>query len=362
MADWRLAHSLEHLRSQINAARPNRNKSSDGTIGDAAHASRASDHNPWIIDGSMGVVSAMDITHDPAGGVDSYRLAEILRTKKDRRIKYVISNRKIFSSVSQPWVWRSYSGSNPHDKHVHVSVMSSKSLYDAITDWDLGDMFEGTAPPPSDKPAHSVIRRGDQGAEVALAQRLLNIEADGYFGPITEAAVTKFQKRRGLKADGIVGGYTWAELEKQAVEPGPTDNPVQTNIVCTMFGGAADPNKSAYDGHVITDSELGCALPYRFPGARPKVKVTNRANAKSVVVDVVDVGPWNTNDNWWTLPEGRPQAETGRDMRGRKTNLAGIDLTPAADAAIELGGLGKVDFEFVISPGQQSLDEDTTGE
>ena len=120
MADWRLAKSLEKLRAQVNTARPKRSKSSDGSIGDAAHASRSSDHNAWISDGTMSVVSAIDITHDPKGGFDSYRCAEILRTKKDKRIKYVVSNKRIFSATSQPWVWRAYTGSNSHSQHVHI--------------------------------------------------------------------------------------------------------------------------------------------------------------------------------------------------------------------------------------------------
>jgi peptidoglycan hydrolase-like protein with peptidoglycan-binding domain len=294
------------------------------------------------------VVSAIDITHDPKGGCDSYKLAETLRLKKDRRIKYVISNGKIFSSITSPWQWRPYSGSNRHDKHVHCSVQSSKALYDDTDDWNLGDMFDGTAPGPGppDKP---VLRRGDKGPAVVELQKKLDVEADGYFGPNTEAAVTHFQERRKLVADGVVGAYTWAELERP--DPGPINNPKQDNIVCTKFGGGGDPNKSAYAPYdVITDTELSCALPFRFPGTRPQVKVTNRANNKSVICNIRDIGPWNIDDPYWTTGQ-RPQAETGRDEKGRKTNLAGIDITPGADAAIDCGGMCKVDWEFVVTDG-----------
>jgi peptidoglycan hydrolase-like protein with peptidoglycan-binding domain len=212
----------------------------------------------------------------------------------------------------------------------------------------MGDFFAGEAPPPSDQKDRPVLRRGDKGPAVKVLQEYLRVTPDGYFGPNTEAAVTNFQRSRGLIVDGVVGGYTWAELEKQASAPAPINNPKMTNIVATMFGGSADPNKSAYDGHQITDEELGCALPYKFPKERHKVNIINRANNKSILCDIVDVGPWNTTDNYWTLPNGRPQAETGRDLKGRKTNLAGIDLTPAADKAIDLGGMGKVDWEFII--------------
>ena len=209
--------------------------------------------------------------------------------------------------------------------------------------WPVSLRATVPAPGEPDKPT---LRRGDSGAAVKQLQQKLNIEVDGYFGPDTEAAVTHFQKRRGLVADGIVGGYTWDELDRP--DPGPVNNPKQTNIVCTMFGGSGDPNKSAYAPYnTITDTELGVALPYRFPGTRPQVKVTNRANAKSVTCNIVDIGPWNIDDNYWAFPNGRPQAETGRDEKGRVTNLAGIDLTPGAAKAIDLGGLGKVDWEFL---------------
>lgn len=117
-----------------------------------------------------------------------------------------------------------------------------------------------------------------------------------------------------------------------------------TGITATVFGGAADRNVSAYDGHVITDQELGVALPYRFTGTRPKVRVY--AGGKFVECPIVDVGPWNTSDPYWS-GSGRPQAESGRDKTGRVTNRAGIDLTPAAARAIGIAGKGTVDWEFV---------------
>ena len=293
----------------------------------------------------MGVVSAIDITHDPKGGFDSYAFAEWLRTKKDKRIKYVISNKRIFLRISR------LGHGDRTQVPTRMTIMSTyrlhpaRRLYDSTTDWDLAGFFTGEVPAPGE-PDKPTLRRGDSGAAVKQLQQKLNIEADGYFGPDTEAAVTHFQQRRGLEADGIVGWYTWQELERP--DPGPVNNPKQTNIVCTMFGGSGDPNKSAYAPYnTITDTELGVALPYRFPGTRPQVKVTNRANAKSVTCNIVDIGPWNIDDNYWAFPNGRPQAESGRDEKGRVTNLAGIDLTPGAAKAIDLGGLGKVDWEFL---------------
>jgi hypothetical protein len=116
---WRLAASLIQLRSQLDAAYPKRSKKHDGSIGDAAHAARKSDHNP----NARGVVTAIDITHDPENGVDCNELATWLLAGKDRRIKYVIWRKRTFSSDIPPlWQWKPYTGSNPHDLHLHISV------------------------------------------------------------------------------------------------------------------------------------------------------------------------------------------------------------------------------------------------
>jgi hypothetical protein len=116
---WRLAKALEKLRGQVNALAPRRNKASDGTIGDAAHFARTSDHVP----NADGVVTAADLTHDPTNDCDAGAIAESLRFARDHRVKYVIWNRMIFSSLIAPWSWRPYAGANPHTKHVHISVL-----------------------------------------------------------------------------------------------------------------------------------------------------------------------------------------------------------------------------------------------
>lgn len=217
--DWRLARSLEKLRDEINAQFPDRSKASDGSIGNAAHAARSSDHNPWVHDHKgQPIVTAIDVTNDPEHGLDSEKLAEALLASRDPRIKYVISNRKIASGADgpQPWVWRKYGGANAHNHHVHVSVEDSEQRYDSTSPWDLtiGATKDGKTPPSARMP---VIRIGDSGAGVDILQGRLNahgfsLEADGVFGPATDKAVKAFQKASGLDADGVVGPYTWEKL------------------------------------------------------------------------------------------------------------------------------------------------------
>lgn len=123
--------------------------------------------------------------------------------------------------------------------------------------------------------------------------------------------------------------------------------PNQTEIIATVFGGESDYNVSAYDeDKVLNDVDLYVALPDRFEGERPMVRVVNRATGMFAEASIEDVGPWNTDDPYWETCT-RPQAETGFDEKGRATNGAGIDLSPALAAALGIDGKGKVDWDFV---------------
>jgi hypothetical protein len=212
---WRLARGLEQLRAQVNAKWPKRSKDSDGSIGDTSHSARASDHNP---DGA-GVVHAIDITHDPKGGFDSYAFADLLLERQDPRLKYVISNRRIGSGPAgpSPGAWRKYTGVNPHDHHVHVSIVSG-ALADDARDWDIGEV---TAAAPVAATAYvappATLRRGDRGLQVQTLQGRLNahgavLKVDGDFGPATLAALRAFQASAGLVPDGICGPMSWRAL------------------------------------------------------------------------------------------------------------------------------------------------------
>jgi hypothetical protein len=333
--EGRLAKSLIVLYSQVQAAFPaNRDRSSDGTIASVLHHEQnpSSDHEP-----KNGVVRALDITKDLAHGLDSRKLAEQL--VKDSRVKYVISNREIASGSGQSFpqgVWRAYDGPNPHDLHCHISV-KDPPIGDIETPW----VFTA-APGDTPLPVRPVLARGSTGAAVEQLQEFLFV--DGNFGAGTEAAVKAFQKAHGIVPDGIVGPYTWREILNVVTPPTPTPDGWQTGITATEFGGPTDPNRSGYDSHAITNTEMGVALPFRFVGARPKVET--RGPTGTAIGAIVDIGPWNTNDPYWEK-NARPQAESGTDNTGRTTNLAGIDLTPAMARAVGISGKGKVDWRFV---------------
>lgn len=135
---WRVAKCLDQLLKQVNAEAPDRSIMSDGSIGDDAHRSRTSDHNPWVGPvGGLWIVTARDFTHDPAGGFDAYEFAEILKARKDPRVKYVISNWRIWSLARDAEGWRPYAGPNGHTHHTHVSCTYNPALFDRTTAWNL---------------------------------------------------------------------------------------------------------------------------------------------------------------------------------------------------------------------------------
>ena len=130
MPGFRVARGLLTLFADIDAVAPGRSKISDGTIGDAAHQKRRSDHNP----DQNRVVRAIDVTHDPTHNADMAVIAEQIRVRRDPRTKYIIFNRRI-ASANTGWVWAKFTG-NPHTHHMHVSVVADDRADDPST-WGL---------------------------------------------------------------------------------------------------------------------------------------------------------------------------------------------------------------------------------
>ena len=116
----KLSKSVIQFREQADDAYPDRDRSSDGTLGDARHSATKSDHNP---DAITGHVRAFDLDASLDGkDATAHYLADQIRVaaKRDKRIAYVIFNKRIASKRSL-WRWVAYKGVNPHTKHIHIS-------------------------------------------------------------------------------------------------------------------------------------------------------------------------------------------------------------------------------------------------
>jgi len=154
---WRLAESLKQLRSQINDAYPQRDRSSDGSIGDAKHSSRKSDHNP----NSAGVVTAIDIDEDLSPAIKSIqKIVDAICASRDKRVKYIIYEGRITVKGSDLQAWKKYTGSNSHSHHAHISASADPKLYDDRSLWNIDAI--PTRPAPADRIEQKyIVVRGD---------------------------------------------------------------------------------------------------------------------------------------------------------------------------------------------------------
>ena len=95
---------------QATALRPKRKKASDGLLPSAAHVHQNpnSDHNSGY---------AVDLTHDPKNGINCVEM--FIKLQDDKRVKYLIFQGRILSQAKGVL---KYTGSNPHNSHLHISI------------------------------------------------------------------------------------------------------------------------------------------------------------------------------------------------------------------------------------------------
>lgn len=156
MADWVLVPCLVQLRTEFNAIAPNRDHASDGSIGDAAHQAEVSDHNPDetgsvpIRDAdSKNEVHAIDVDDTlRAGDVTMEKVVQFLlgrcRSGAEKRLRYIIYNRRIWSA-SSGWVQKTYTGASPHTEHAHFSASYDTAHEASTASWRLEDLMALTA-------------------------------------------------------------------------------------------------------------------------------------------------------------------------------------------------------------------------
>ena len=95
---------------QATALRPKRKKASYGLLPSAAHVHQNpnSDHNSGY---------AVDLTHDPKNGINCVEM--FIKLQDDKRVKYLIFQGRIWSQAKGVL---KYTGSNPHNSHLHISI------------------------------------------------------------------------------------------------------------------------------------------------------------------------------------------------------------------------------------------------
>ncbi len=132
---------LEDLRMQLNTIAPDRDKTSDGGVGDTAHKLRRSSHNDdetgvpeWSDPDSKGEIRARDFDKDlrrPGLSMMTVVLWLVAGAKRGEFwwLRYIIFDGFIWHKNSG-WERRDYNGDNQHKEHAHVNSDFSQKADD----------------------------------------------------------------------------------------------------------------------------------------------------------------------------------------------------------------------------------------
>jgi hypothetical protein len=206
---WVLTRGLNTVRAEFNTVFPGRDKATDGSVGDLAHQTGSSGHNPdrtgkaEYKDGdSKDEVRAIDVDRDliPGSATDWMELVIQYLIKKARAggyipFRYIIYKGRIWAR-SDGWQTRTYTGSNKHDKHAHFSGDYTQTADEWTGSLGLASVRGGSA-----GEGNMLVSKGDKGQEVTFWQYVLADTGnspgtiDGDYGPKMEAAVNASRKK-----------------------------------------------------------------------------------------------------------------------------------------------------------------------
>ncbi|HET7530014.1 MAG TPA: peptidoglycan-binding protein [Mycobacteriales bacterium] len=130
----------------------------------------------------------------------------------------------------------------------------------------------------------ATVARGSVGPAVATIQRLVRADADGDFGPLTEAAVTKWQRRHHVPATGAVDAATWQAMPADVAQAACAQQVHGSGVAQTcavLARGALGPAVAVLQRKVgvDTDGDFGPVTQAAVQAAQRKAKL--RASGKA---------------------------------------------------------------------------------
>jgi hypothetical protein len=234
-----------------------------------------------------------------------------------------------------------------------------QAIAESISGEPVGEPIEPPVEPPVEPPAEGPVigtvvgvAAGDQlnirasasssGTVIGRAANGATLDVVGQSG--------NWYKCSFYDTDSEVGVFGWVSGDYLRVEGELPAGEWHEDITATQFGGGGDEQEGAY-GNYITGSTRGVAFPYKWRDS-PRPRVIVKGPSGEVETDVVDVGPWNTDDPDYVLGDARPLSESqykyGTVAQNGQvpTNDAGIDLTDPIAKEVGISGKGKVSWKF----------------
>jgi hypothetical protein len=243
-----LVRCLAEGRDQFNKRYPKRDKSSDGWIGDTAHQTGPSSHNPdktgtpeWRDGDSRDEVRAIDVDadlHDPDVTTEQQvqNLVEGARSGRLWWIGYIIFNGRIWHD-GDGFKTHAYTGVNKHDKHFHINSEFTQHADDVTgTNWGLENFGRTPA-----KPDHLAVD-GLMGKLTVKRWQEVTNNPTGKTGIFSKNFVEHIQRRlkdtvdHRLVVDGIFGPNSIRALERYLGAPltGKLDPKIRSEAVVAL--------------------------------------------------------------------------------------------------------------------------------
>ena len=217
-------------------------------------------------------------------------------------INYIIWNRQMWRAYDPGRGWAPYYGVSPHTDHIHFSFnwdgaykrtswWTGVAVTSPLTGPTDGDPTAPAPPGPRSITAsgYPLLEQGATGADVALAQKVIGVTADGKFGPLTATALGTWQTKHGVHRDQEARQRDVVEDGHAQADPGraPAHSSRSTSTSCSSAARPATAVKALQKaiGKLTVDGSYG-------PATESRVKEYQKAKGLTVT-GITDSKVWN---------------------------------------------------------------------
>jgi peptidoglycan hydrolase-like protein with peptidoglycan-binding domain len=221
-------------------------------------------------------------------------------------VNYIIWNRQMWRAYDPGRGWAPYTGVSPHTDHIHISFTWDGAYKQ--TSWWTGKAltevrFTGPSSsagtplpvvtPPLTASGYPLLKRGDSGKDVMLAQGVLGLTKDGQFGPGTETTLKSWQTRNAVPVTGQLDNATWTKMVSLGLVPSRNGGSTTTTSPLSAYVNTVLQRGSKGAAVVALQKALGISADGYFgPGTETKVKAFQSSKGISPT-GIVAKSTWN---------------------------------------------------------------------